>query len=186
MSTAGQQLPSMAVSNDFNARLLNRVAQERFAETRSKAFLPRRAPILRWTTAIPAFVTTSVVVLLAFVAFSGQFPHQGGLTANSKSGLDESYRTVQPICNANNTMNLNKNWSLNRQLAQAEKMYQISRVIIRQGAWGNFERSSGLLTASTGSSRPLPYRSNHYRVRPVVRRYVSPESPAEKETKRAF
>ena len=41
---ASRELPEKTVSDDFNARLLDRIARERFAETRSSAYLPKAAP----------------------------------------------------------------------------------------------------------------------------------------------
>lgn len=54
---AARELPKRTPSEDFNTRLLNRIAQERFQETRTRAYLPRRAPRLTWRTLAPVLVT---------------------------------------------------------------------------------------------------------------------------------
>lgn len=186
ISLAGKELPKLAVVNDFNNKLLNRLAHQRFAETRTRAYLPKRAPVVYWQRAIPAFVTTCLMILLAVVAFSPQIKHQSGLTANKGILLDDSYLTAQPVSNANMTVNLKKGWSLSHQLAQTERMNRISRVIIQQAAWGDVDRPYGLMTASSRTSMPLPYMPNYYKVRSVVRTYMFPESPSDKEVGKAY
>ncbi len=61
--------PEYKVSDDFNSKLLDRIAKERFRETRTKAYLPKRAPIFGQGKLIPAFA--SVCLVLVFVMFGG-------------------------------------------------------------------------------------------------------------------
>jgi len=187
MSQASKELPKLMVSSEFNSKLLNRIAQERFAQTRSKAYLPRRAPIIRWNRAIPAFATACLAVLLAVVAFSPQNENGGYLTASTATGLDDSYLTVQPVSDANTTTSLKKNWSLSHQLAQWERMNRMSKVIIQQAAWDDLAGPYGRVRVSPlPSPRPVPYMPNYYKVCPVVQTYMSPESPSNREAAKAY
>jgi len=186
ISEATKKLSALPLKDDFNNRLFNRIAQERFAETRTKAFLPRRAPVVLWRQVIPAFVTTSLLILLAFVAFSPSNMHQSDGDLIQQLALDDSYLTAQPVSNVQRTANLRKGWSLGDQLAWAERMNRLSNAIIRKGAWGGINRSSGLLTVSIQESTLVPFAMDYHRVRPVVRVYMSPESPSAKEAGRVY
>ncbi|TET93883.1 MAG: hypothetical protein E3J26_05555 [Candidatus Zixiibacteriota bacterium] len=186
MSQANEKLSTLTVCDDFNGKLLNRIAQERFSETRTKAFLPKRAPVILWRQAIPAFVTTSLMILLAIVAFSPKnIPLADDIFAR-RSALDDSYLTVQPVDNVRRTANLDKDWSLGNRLAWAERMNRLSNAIVQQGAWRDIDRSYGLMTASAQAPTPVPYVLGYYKVRPVVRVYMSLESPSAKEGGRAY
>jgi hypothetical protein len=142
MSQANGKLSILTVCDDFNGKLLNRIAQERFAETRTKAFLPKRAPVILWRQAIPAFVTTSLMILLAIVAFSPKNIHLADDIFARRTTLDDSYLTVQPVDNVRRTANLDKDWSLGSRLAWAERMNRLSNAIVQQGAWRDIDRSS--------------------------------------------
>jgi len=62
----------LQVSADFNNRLMERIAQERYAETRAKArtkaFLPQEAPLFAYRRLVPALVSVTAVAALAFVS----------------------------------------------------------------------------------------------------------------------
>ncbi len=186
ISQANAKLSALTVGSDFNARLFNRIARERFAETRTKAFLPKRAPVILWRQAIPAFVTTGLMILLAVVAFSPKSLRQADDIFARRTGLDDSYLTVQPVDNVKRTVNLDKDWSLGNQLARAEKMNRLSNSIVQQGAWRDIDRSYGLMTASAQAPTPVPYVLGYHKVRPVVKIYMSLESPSAKEGGRAY
>ena len=186
MSEATGKLSALTVGGDFNGKLLNRIAKERFAETRSKAFLPKRAPVILWRQAIPAFVTTSLVVLLAVVTFSPKVIDRTDGSFAGRKVLDDSYLTVQPVDNTKGTANLDRNWSLGSQLARVERMKRLSNAIVQQGAWRDTDRAYGLMAASARSSAPAPFVPGYYKVRPVVRVYMLPESPSAKEGGRVY
>lgn len=101
------------VSGDFNTRLLNRIADERYAEVRSKAYLPKSAPHFTFAQAAPAF---AAFALVAFVAINSlqTFPGAEPAPANTPSftaaeevepslgaalGLSDEYMTAAPIDN---------------------------------------------------------------------------------------
>lgn len=102
MSMAGRHLRTYQTAPDFNARLLNRIAEERFKETRSKAYFPpKKAPVFSWSRAIPVAATACLV--LAFVLTGGvknlltDEPSPLAVEEISTgSGLDDRYLTVQP------------------------------------------------------------------------------------------
>ena len=61
MSEAGGRLEEFAVSDDFNLKLLNRIGRERFAETRTEAHLPKRAPLISWRQVVPVLSAVALV-----------------------------------------------------------------------------------------------------------------------------
>ena len=61
---AGQEMPDVPVSDDFNSRLLNRIAEERFAETRTKAYLPKRVPRFQWRSLVPVTVVAGLLAVV--------------------------------------------------------------------------------------------------------------------------
>ncbi len=89
------------VSDDFNSRLLNRIAEERFEETRKKAYHPKSAPVFGWAKIIPA--VTTACLMLAFVFAGGlnvlNQPNDQPVLAGEY--YDDSYLTVQPDNNPN-------------------------------------------------------------------------------------
>jgi len=186
IAQATRELDSLKVSEEFNSKLFNRIARERFAETRTKAYLTRRAPVFLWRQIIPAFVVTCTVAVLAIVTFLPDWHKPSDPGSVSYSKLDNSYLTVQPIHNVKRTANLDKNWSLGNELARAERMNRLSSAIIQKGVWHNLDRSYGLTATSSGSLTPTPYVPGYYKVRPVIKIYMSPESPSAKEGRRVY
>ena len=188
MQESLKQLPSMGVSDDFNNKLLNKIAQERFKETRTKAYLPKAAPIFRWSRAIPALVSVSAAVLLAFVAFSGpQSPVDNvGLAINAGGGYD-AYLTAQPTNNPNVAVPLAKNWSLNQQMASMERVRRLSESMRPTPGGFEFDNSlNHLAGARSMANQPIPYVPNYYKVRPVLKLYISPQSTAGKEVRQGY
>jgi hypothetical protein len=186
MSQAGRQLVGMSVANEFNATLFNRLAQERFAGTRTKAFLPKKAPVILWQRAVPALATACRAALLASGVLSSHTTNESSLATRVGGPLDDSYLTIQPVSNVGKTANLNDSWSLKRQLAQTERMNRISEAMAQQVAWSNFYRPSTWIGATSPAARPLPSTPSYYRVRSVVRTFMSPEPPPDKEVHQAY
>ncbi|MFQ5607035.1 MAG: hypothetical protein ACE5GA_03740 [Candidatus Zixiibacteriota bacterium] len=114
------------VSEDFNSRLLNRIAEERYAEVNASAslpknFLPKKAPLFGRSRLAPAFASAAIVALVAvgFVRQAGddsQAPAQSAeqealedyvnntpATAaaplGERLGLNSEYMTAQPLDN---------------------------------------------------------------------------------------
>ena len=99
------------------------------------------------------------------------------------TGLDNSYLTAQPINNPNMTARLDKNWSFNNQLAKTERISQISNQLSNVGSFG----ATGHVTdASVHSSKRIPYASNYYRVRPVVKAYISSNASTSREVQQGY
>ena len=166
---AAREMPKQALTEDFNTRLLNRIAQERFQETRTRAYLPRRAPHLSWRTWAPIAVTACLVLavggnfLLGDKVFVPSAPSSALPTA-----MDDSYLTAQPSNNPNLAVGLNQNWSLKQQIARAERLEQISRGLANQYGFGNLH-----LTGSTTSAGQIDPTSSafFFRQQPVYRVY---------------
>ncbi|MDH4155668.1 MAG: zf-HC2 domain-containing protein [candidate division Zixibacteria bacterium] len=181
---AEKQLPRLAVSNDFNTRLLNRIAAERFAETRTKAYLPKRAPVLAWSKVVPAAAMTLVFLVMGVITF---LPDKNGdpgyIAAGDAATSDNRYLTVQPVNNPNMTINLDKDWSLNAQLARAERINRISDRITPAGSFG---LASNVTQVSSRSIRPLPYVDHYFQVRSVVRIYKSTETSSAEEDLKTY
>lgn len=177
LSTAKTNLDKYKVSDDFNARLLNRIGYERFAETRSKAYLPQKAPRIIWSKAIPIFMSACLVFAVSYMNFGSFDNNQLDQEFVANTPLDDSYLTVQPTNNPNLTVDLNKNWSFSKQMERTERINRISHNLTPRGSF-----SSGTTQlAGTKSSTPIPYTQYYHRVRPVIRIYVSPHSTTGKE-----
>ena len=187
MSISGKEIPSVGLPSDFNARLLNRVAQERFAETRSKAYLPKDAPVFGWSKLVPALASAAVIALVAIFAFSrgGLMPTGPEMADVSAGATDDSYLTVQPTDNPNLTANLNRDWSLSRQLATNERIRHISNSVSQTG-FTETNRGGDFVLASSSGKPQAPYVSNFHRVRPVVRIYMTPEPSTVKEAPEVY
>ena len=174
LADAGSQVAQKAVTADFNAKLFERIAQERFAETRSKAYLPKRAPMFRWRVVVPATVAMMTVFLFVFAGFQSSIMnnHDGMVMANKQ--LDDSYLKVQPVNNPNMTDKIHKEWSLASQLARAE---QISRRTQRIINWLGGEKAiyPQMTNVSARTTYPVPYTPTYYKLRRNVLIYQTPE-----------
>ncbi len=157
------EMPSETLSDSFNNRLLNRIAQERFVETRSKAYLPRRAPRFNRRLLVPALATAALVAVVAVNSYQPDRPQSFSLAVAEAPGhIDDSYLTVQPTDNPNVTVGLKNSWRLDEQLAKTERLQQISRNLTNRYGFGNMHLTGGRL-AGTGGFLLLP--------RPVSRIY---------------
>ncbi len=175
------EIGDLKVSDDFNAKLLNRIAQERFAETRTRAYLPRTAPKIVWGKAVPALATACLVLFVSVVVFSPGLREDAGLSTSSTGGLDDSYLTVQPTNNPNLTVNMDQGWSLSDHLARAERVSQISSSMTQLNGMDWQRYSSGLRQVSVDAGSRIPYVPNYFKIRPVVRVYGDPAATSVKE-----
>jgi hypothetical protein len=146
---AATEIPSKTVSEDFNTRLLNRIAEERFGETRSKAYLPKRAPRFSWRTLAPVTVTVALLAVVGVNIIKTDQPNLGAQSptaqpavAQAPGNLNDSYLHVQPVNNPN-VVGLHQDWSLQRELAKAERLELISRQITNRYGFGNMHLTSG-------------------------------------------
>lgn len=169
LRTAARDLPKQSLSEDFNTRLLNRIAQERFQETRTKAYLPRHAPRLSWRTLAPVLVTGCLVLVVAGNFFLGDRPiTPGASVATSSTSEDDRYLTAQPSNNPNLAVNLQQDWSLRQQIVRAERIEQISRGLANQYGFGNMHMAGAV---STVGSLPSASSAFYLRQQPVYRVY---------------
>lgn len=180
------EISELKVSNDFNVNLLNRIAQERFAETRTKAYLPRTAPRVVWGRAIPAFVTACLVLVVSVVMLTPGAKQGIVPGASDSRSLSDAYLTVQPTTNPNLTVNLDQGWSLADQLARVERVSVISNRLSRADGFDWDDYSSGLRQASSHAGYRAPYAPNYYQVRPVVRIYGLPGASSVKEVTKVY
>ena len=181
MSSAGKQLTGLTVTAEFNTRLLDRIGLERFKETRTRAYLPRRVPVVGWRQVVPAL---SVVAVLALVAVYWYLPGAGVVSQNTASSEDPTgdlYLTVQPTDNPNMTAPMRKDWSLNKQLRWSDRMARISNSITDQTGFGNLHLTGEFGRRGIGANRYAPYISTYYRVQPIIRIYQSPNRTRQQE-----
>ena len=174
---AAREMPRPKVSDDFNTRLLNRIAQERFAETRTQAYLPRRAPRLTWRVLAP--VTTVVMVgLVAAVSLLTLNDGAGTRTAAvAPAPLDDSYLTAQPTSNPNWTASaqpaaMESGWSLARQVVKAERFNQLTRRLTDRHGFASFYDYGSMVRSVTPDSQILPFQNVGFNsLQPGVRVY---------------
>lgn len=115
--------PMYRVSEGFNTRLLDRIADERYAEVRSRAHLPKKAPLFIWTQFAPAAVIAAALALVvvglapdkaadslqpARSSSKALVSAPASITASAdfdtpplgeRLGLNEKYMTAQPVNN---------------------------------------------------------------------------------------
>ncbi len=190
MREGSRELRAGSLSRDFNARLLDRIAHERFQETRTRAYFPRPSvPILSWRRVAPVLASVSVVALAAvFVLAPGHdraIPTYASSSPGSSS-LDDSYLTVQPDANPNMTSNLKKNWSLDKQLAQAERTNQISGMLTSSGGFATMDYREALPWIYGYGIVESPFGPVVVRIRPVLRVYESSGSTGAKEDQEVY
>jgi hypothetical protein len=185
---AGRVEPAYTVSDEFNQRLLNRIARERFAETRTKAYMPRPAPWLSWTRWVPATVAAVLVAVVGLTMLTPSADRPGD--ANRYSGLtggDDAYLTVQPVNNPNVTSRMKRNWSLQDQLARTARLNRVSNHLASQTGFvvfGDRGNSQVVTVSQPGNS---PFGPDYFKMRPVIRVYNSAATaPANGEDGRIY
>lgn len=164
LNSSARELPRTTISTDFNTRLLNRIAQERFAETRTRAYFPKPAPRLLWGRAVPA---VAGVLALLIVAIGALAPQQDGFISfhSGSASLDNSYLTVQPDENPNMAVDL-RNWSLKTQLAKHERMNRITGMLTGSDGFTNVYSHAGMNWDNTAR---VSRQYNLLERRPVIR-----------------
>ncbi len=175
LNSVKTEIGSFNVSDKFNEKLLNRVAQERFAETRTKAYTPSNPPILTWGRVLPSVITACVAVFVTVMVMSPNVvqnnQNYASNTSNTDKQLDDSYKTVMPKNNPNMAVNMNKNWSLNNQMERAERVQNLSNTMTQVGSFSSAENA--VLTGSrTKQNSPIPFFESYYNVRPVIKVYI--------------
>lgn len=179
MFTDAKVLPGPRVSDDFNAKLLHRIAQERFTETRTRAYMPRRAPVFSWPRLIPVAAITALAVFA--VVGSGYFGDRDGITTTSgpQAQLDDSYLTAQPDQNPNMAVSIGKNWSFRSQIAQAERANKLTGSLTSHAGFASSEpRLVVQFNTPVGND---PRDVTGVRMRPIYRMYEPAAAPQAKE-----
>ena len=106
--------------------------------------------------------------------------------AISNTGSADAYLTVQPTANPNMAIQLKDDWTLEDQLASAERIHHIRNSVIPASSFTQPVYSGGLNRRVSSGSCPAPFVSNYFRVRPVVRIYVIPQPSTDKEGSHAY
>ena len=184
MNKNAQEILTYEVSEEFNNRLLDRIAKERFAETRTKAYFPKTAPSIVFRRVIPILVTACLVVGIVFTNLNWSDYSKPDQLAIAKGQLDDSYRTVQPINNPNLASMMNKGWTLDDQLARSEKYNRISQQLTFNLPFDYYGQGN-VVNVANRSVRPTPFVEGFYRIRPVIIIFEStrPNSGKEAEVK---
>ncbi len=171
----GNQIPGMSVSDGFNTALLNQIAQERFAETRTKAYLPKPVPVIRWAAVVPSVVGAFVVIFVAAMSFMpGSLDDNMGM-ATTHTVINDAYLTAQPIRNPNMTQPIAKDWSLTSQLARTEKLRERTQRVINRMRINATAPQYRVSNVSHNTDVAGPYVPTYYRLRQNVKTYQSPE-----------
>lgn len=188
MRQSARELKAAPLPADFNVKLLNRIAQERFAETRSRAYFPRvEPPLLLWRHLAPVLATAVALVVVGVMAFNKISSPMPSTATTSKSGsLDNSYLTVQPYGNPNMTTPLRKDWSFETQVAQAERSNQLSGLLTSAGSFGATDYRDALPRIAGFSVMESPFGVVIITVRPVLRVYDASGTSGSKEDEKVY
>ena len=136
------RMPRQTVSSDFNTRLLDRIARERFNETRNKAYLPKkRVPVVGLNRM--AAIVAAACFILAFIFAGGIdkiMPQNDQLEIAETVPLNDAYETVQPQ---------SEHWVFKEQLQRATRIKNLMQrlsgesqfnVLTGQDNWQNRNR----------------------------------------------
>lgn len=141
INKAMNRLPEFEVSPEFNSKLLDRVAQERFRETRTKAYLPKNIPIFGYGKLIPAFA--SVCLVLTFVFLGGldilnrtDKPNVYADREQSAVELNDAYLTAEPLPERAYKEHTKANWVFKKKLAKANRMRNLMNRLASQNSFG--------------------------------------------------
>ncbi|MCP4705495.1 MAG: hypothetical protein GY865_12910 [candidate division Zixibacteria bacterium] len=132
--SVGELAKESVVSDDFNSLLFKRVADERYNETRTKAYIPKKIPLVSFNRIAP--VVAAACFMFAFV-FSGGislFIDQPETPAYVE--LDDSYMTVQP------NENVHAQWEFNKEVERAARINGLMNQLSNQGNFGSLASSS--------------------------------------------
>jgi len=181
---AVRELPGKNLSEDFNTRLLNRIAQERFQETRTRAYLPKRAPRRSWLTVVPVAAAMALAVVVATNMYETEPNHpMASSTPGIPGPMDDRYLTAQPVSNPNMAIGMSEDWSLRRQLARAERLEEISRYLTSQYGFGNTHLTGSRV--NTGGLQPALPRF-YFQQQPVFRIYRVGGGTNDREDDKAY
>jgi hypothetical protein len=173
MSTLMTQLPKLKTSDEFTAKLFQRIGHEGMAGVKTRAYLPGRIPRLG-TARLALAASTAIVVLMLGVGIhysdrllipdSPQMVNQTVGSDIHPSGED-GYLTAQPTHNPL----LNEHKSVSRMVEQYNRWREYSRSV--RGGSGSEQFFGG--GASFASARSFSEPVNGIRIRPVVKSYLT-------------
>lgn len=188
---AKDKLERPTVSGDFNTRLLNRIAEERFQETRKKAYLPKEVPVLGMRTLVS--VSATACLILAFVISGGlspfmtpeKTPVMAGTETSINAGLDDRYRTVQPGADRVLAQHIDQQWEFNRHMGRANRirnyMNQLAGSTDGFASFGRMPFQGGIIFfQQNGQTFVAPIGQ------PVIRNYITPQTDAVREVPETF
>jgi anti-sigma factor RsiW len=166
---AAREIPQESVSDDFNARLLNRIAEERFKETRSKAYLPQSGLAVGFRKLVPALASVAVLALavIGFWPGAGEQLQVGNQPVASASG--DRHLSVQPTDNPNMSATFSQPISLQNLIARVDRADEISNLLTRSNIFGGHNGVPAVTAAAAHDSRPLPFNTTFFRVRPILK-----------------
>jgi hypothetical protein len=143
LSQTVRKLPQASVSDDFNNRLLKRIADERHRETRTRAYMPKRVPVIGMNRLAPILATFCLV--LAFV-FSGGIDKLVGpgseaviLADNNAEPImpSDAYKTAQPSASHTISQHASRHWQFDKQVARANRMKGYVNQLASSNNFGN-------------------------------------------------
>ncbi|MFH1700617.1 MAG: zf-HC2 domain-containing protein [Candidatus Zixiibacteriota bacterium] len=170
LNKAVKALPGTETSEDFNARLFQKIGREGFAEAKSKAHFPGRIPRIDFTR-LATYAATAVIVIglglgiaMSDKLFSSSSPRIMSSTEIQKD--DNLYLTVQPVDNPL----LNEKKSVSEVVQQYNRFREYSRALRASSGSEMFSGQTRGIALTSAQSAPLG--ANGFRVRPVVKNYL--------------
>ena len=185
------KLGSPKVLDDFNSRLLTRIADERYKETRKKAYMPKRAPLFGARILVPA--ATAACLIIAFVIAGGfgpfMAPDQQPMMAQNDNAdelrLDDRYQTVQPNADHVLTQHVDQQWEFDRHMARANRIRGYMNQLAGGNNFSGFNRSpmqGGIIFFHhNGQSFVAPLGGQ-----PIIRNYITPQTDVVREVQETF
>ncbi|MEE9443997.1 MAG: hypothetical protein V3V99_15140 [candidate division Zixibacteria bacterium] len=170
LNKAVMGLPDIETSEEFNARLFQKIGREGFAEARSKAYLPGRIPRVDFIR-LATYAATAVIVIglglgiaMSDKLFSPSSPRMMSSIETLKD--DNLYLTVQPVDNPL----LNEKKSVSEVVRQYNRFREYSRALRASSGSELFSGQTPGITMTSTQSTPLG--ANGFRVRPVIKNYL--------------
>lgn len=128
MNKSVGELSGITVSDDFNSRLLKRVADERYKETRSKAYLPKKIPVVTLNRLAPVFAAACFI--FAFIFSGGTDLFKDTPEGPIYTEVNDSYLTVQP------------EWEFNKEVERATRINGLMNQLSNRSSFGSLASSS--------------------------------------------
>jgi len=137
-----ERFPKYSVSEDFNSRLLKKIADERFSETRSRAYLPKKIPVLTFNRLAPLFAAACFIFAFMFSGGLNLMMDKQKSTEVVSTGLNDDYLTTQPGPDHILNQHLAANWVFSEQVARANRIKGLMTRLAGQNSFGSLASSS--------------------------------------------